>query len=117
LPKGANARLFEWERYGHFHYLIPVVPGKEYRVKLYFSEGWFGAGNGGPGGIGSRAFDVYCNGTTLLNDFDILKQQAGGTVVVTSYHVKPTAHGMLELNFTPVKNYALINAIEVEPEG
>jgi hypothetical protein len=117
LPKDANARLFEWERFGHFHYLIPVVPGKEYRVKLYFSEGWFGAGNGGFGGIGSRAFDVYCNGTTLLNDFDILKQQAGRTVVITSDHVKPTAHGMLELNFAPVKNYALINAIEVEPEG
>ena len=30
LPKVANARLFEWERYGAlFHYLIPVVAGKE----------------------------------------------------------------------------------------
>lgn len=117
LPKVANSRLFEWERYGHFHYFIPVVPGKEYTVRLYFSEGWFGVSNGGPGGIGSRVFDVYCNGTTLLKDFDILGAQKSGASVMTFNRVKPTAHGMLEIYFTPVKNYPLINAIEVEPEG
>jgi hypothetical protein len=37
--------------------------------------------------------------------------------VITADHVRPTAHGMLELYFTPVKNYPLINAIEVEAEG
>jgi hypothetical protein len=116
LPKVANSRLFEWERYGHFHYLIPVVAGKDYRVRMYYSEGWFGAGNGGPGGVGSREFDVYCNGTTLLKDFDILQEQNSSTVVITADHVKPTAHGMLQINFVPVKNYPLINAIEVEPE-
>jgi hypothetical protein len=116
LPKVANARLFEWERYGHFHYLIPVVAGKDYRMQLYFSEGWFGVGNGGPGGPGSRVFDVYCNGTTLLKDFDILQGQNGGAGVIAFDHVKATAHGMLELDFTPVKNYPLIDAIEIEPE-
>jgi hypothetical protein len=117
LPAGANSRLFEWERYGHFRYLIPVVAGKEYRVRLYFSEGWFGKSNGGPGGIGSRVFDVYCNGTTLLKDFDILRAENDGAAVITIEGVKPTAHGMLDLDFSPVKNYPLINAIEVEPEG
>jgi hypothetical protein len=116
LPKVANARLFEWERYGHFHYLIPVAAGKDYKMRLYFSEGWFGVGNGGPGGPGSRVFDVYCNGTTLLKDFDILQGQNGGAGVIAFDHVRPTAHGMLELDFTPVKNYPLIDAIEIEPE-
>jgi Malectin domain len=117
LPKVANPRLFEWERYGHFHYFIPVVAGKEYRVRLYFSEGWFGKSNGSPEGVGSRVFDVYCNGTSLLKGFDILQKQAGNAVVITADHVRPTAHGMLELYFTPVKNYPLINAIEVESGG
>jgi hypothetical protein len=117
LPKIANSRLFEWERYGHFHYRIPTVAGKEYKVRLYFSEGWFGVGNGGPGGAGSRVFDIYCDGTTLLRNFDILQSQENGVAVVTFDHVKPTAHGVLELDFTPVKNYPLINAIEVEPES
>jgi hypothetical protein len=116
LPKIANSRLFEWERYGHFRYSIPVVAGKEYRVKLYFSEGWFGKSNGGPGGVGSRMFDVYCDGMTLLKDFDILREQKDGAAIVTFNHVKPTAHGMLDLDFVPVKNYPLINAIEIDPE-
>jgi Malectin domain len=117
LPKVANARLFAWERYGHFRYMLPVVPGREYTLRMYFFEGWFGTKSGGTGGVGSRVFDVYCNGTTLLKDFDILQQQASGTATVIVHHVKPTAHGMLELYFAPVKNYPLINAIEVDPEN
>ena len=27
---------------------------------------------------GSREFDVFCNGITLLRDFDIYKEEAGG---------------------------------------
>ena len=84
---------------------------------MYFSEGWFGRSNGGPGGIGSRVFDVYSNGTTLLKDFDITRDQENGSVVVTFEHVKPTVHGMLDLYFTPNINYPLINAIEVESES
>ena len=116
LPKNENSKLFEWARYGHFHYRIPVVAGKDYKLHLYFSERWFGVINGGPGGQGSRVFDVYCNGKTLLKDFDILQSQNGGAAVMTFDHVKPTAHGMLELDFMPVKNYPLINAIEIDPE-
>ncbi len=96
--------------------MLPVVPGREYTVRMYFFEGWFGTKSGGMGGVGSRVFDVYCNGTTLAKDFDILQQQASGTATVNVHHVKPTAHGMLELSFAPVKNYPLINAIEVDPE-
>ena len=116
LPKVPNAKLFEWERYGHFRYQLPVVPGIKYSVTLYFSESWFGNGNGGNGGVGSRVFDVYCNGTVLLDHFDILKAQQTGTAIVTIPHVKPTAHGMLDLSFAPVTNYPLVNAIEVDPE-
>jgi hypothetical protein len=115
-PKVANSRLFEWERYGHFYYRLPVVPNQDYKVSLYFNEGWFGSENGGTGGIGSRIFNVYCNGSKLLSDFDILKEQRHGFVVATSRHVKSTAQGTLELFFAPSKNYPLINAIEVETE-
>jgi hypothetical protein len=117
LPSGPNARLFAWERYGHFHYLIPVVDGKEYRIRFYFSEEWFGRSNGGQGGIGSRVFDVYCNGTTLLKDFDIMKEQKDGATVMTLDRVKPTAHDMIDLEFSPIRNYPLFNAIEIVPEG
>ena len=117
LPKTADPRLFAWERYGHFEYAIPVATGRQYTVRLYFSEGWFGTSNGGPGGPGSRMFDVYCNGTTLLENFDILRDQHDGAAVVVSHHVKPTASGTLHLYFAPVINYPLINAISIEPES
>jgi len=117
LSNRADSRLYQWERYGHFHYSLPVSPGKPYTVRLYFSEGWFGQNNGGPGGVGSRIFDVYGDGTTLLKNYDILKQQKNGAVVETIHHVMSSSHGMLDLYFTPVENYALINAIEIEPEN
>ena len=117
LPRTADPRLFEWERYGHFQYAIPVPAGKEYTVRMYFSEGWFGTNSGGPGGEGSRVFDVFCNGKTLVEKFDILKERHEGTVVTISRHVKPTAAGVIHLDFEPVKNYPLVDAIEVDPES
>jgi hypothetical protein len=116
LPNIAESGLFQWERFGHFRYNLPVAPGREYAVTLYFSEAWFGAHGGGSGGVGSRVFDVYCNGTTLLKDFDILREQENGVAIKTFRHVKPTAQGKLELSFVPVTNYPLINAIEVVAE-
>ncbi len=117
LPRTADPRLFEWERYGHFQYAVPVATGQQYTVRLYFSEGWFGTSNGGPGGTGSRVFDVYCNGSTLLENFDILRDQHNGAVIVVSHHVKPTASGILNLYFQPIKNYPLVNAVSIEPES
>jgi hypothetical protein len=115
LPDVPDQGLFQWERFGHFRYNLPVAQGREYAVTLYFSEGWFGRG-GDSGGVGSRTFDVYCNGTTLLHEFDILREQANGVAVKTFRRVKPTAQGKIELSFVPVTNYPLINAIEVVAE-
>jgi hypothetical protein len=116
LPNVPNQGLFQWERFGRFRYNLPVVPGRRYIMTLYFSEGWFGAQGGGSGGVGSRVFDVFCNGTTLLRNFDILKEQQNNVVVKTFRDLEPTALGKLELSFSPVTNYPLVNAIEVVPE-
>ena len=116
LSGNPDAGLFQWERYGHFHYSIPVVAKHQYTVTLYFTEAWFGAPNGGPGGAGNRVFDVYGDGTTLLSDFDILQQQKSGIAKVSFHHVKPTAQDIIDLYFAPTTNYALVNAIEIEDE-
>jgi hypothetical protein len=111
----ADAGLYQWERFGHFSYSIPVAEGGLYTVILHFSETWFTPANS-LGGLGSRVFDVYCNGTTLLKGFDILKE-AGGVanqaVVRVFHHVPASPIGKVELTFVPIANYALINAIEV----
>lgn len=111
-------RLYQWERYGRFSYYLPVVDGKTYSVKLYFSEGYFGRDKLVSGGPGSRVFDVFANGRTLLKDFDILRETSPGhdSVVKTFSGIEPLNDGIIEVEFQPVHDYALVNAIEVTQE-
>jgi hypothetical protein len=64
-------------------------------------------------------FHVYCNGTALLNNFDIIEKAQGANrpVDVTFHHLKPNPQGKLLIQFIPVKNYAVVNAIEVVDES
>jgi hypothetical protein len=116
LSKFANGRLYEWHRFGHFHYVIPVATGGKYTLKLHFMEHWFGVQNGGIGGVGSRVFDVSCNGSMLLKEFDIFREAGSEPLVKTFQHIEPTAQGKIEIYFTPAVNYPSISAIEVIAE-
>ncbi|MGB8494322.1 MAG: malectin domain-containing carbohydrate-binding protein [Candidatus Acidiferrum sp.] len=116
LSKITDGRLYEWHRFGHFHYVVPVVTGGEYTLKLYFMEHWFGAKNGGIGGVGSRVFDVSCNGSMLLKGFDIFREVGSEPLVKSFPHIEPTPQGKIEIYFTPAVNYPSISAIEVIPE-
>jgi hypothetical protein len=114
----ADPDLYGGERYGHFSYVIPVPEGS-YRLTLYFAEAYFGSQDNRSGGIGSRVFDLYCNGQALLRDFDVYRE-AGGThraLVKTFHGLRANPQGQLALDFVPVKNYAMINAIEVVDES
>jgi len=115
LSKVTDGRLYEWHRFGHFHYVIPVATGK-YTVKLYFMEHWFGVQNGGIGGVGSRVFDVSCNGSMLLKRFDIFREAGSSPLIKSFPHIEPTPQGKIEIYFTPDVNYPSISAIEVIPE-
>jgi len=116
VVKSEQSGLYASHRIGNFRYVIPVFPHDKYRVRLYFQEPWFGKENNGIGGPGSRVFDVWCNGTVLLKDFDILSEGGSRPVAKTFDNVQATAQGKIELIFSPVVNYPLINAIEVLPE-
>ncbi len=113
----ADPGLYQSYRVGHFNYSIPVIEGRRYAVKLYFSEPFF-TQDRPESGIGSRVFDVYCDGTTLLKSFDIVKEARGGNcALVRVFHGIPASpQGKIDLDFVPVVNYALINAIEVVEE-
>ena len=116
LSKVNDGRLYEWHRFGHFHYAMPVVTGNKYTLRLHFMEHWFGVQNGGIGGVGSRVFDVSCNGTMLLKGFDIFREASSAPLVKSFQHIEPTPQGKIEIYFTPAANYASISAIEVIPE-
>ena len=111
-------RLYQWERYGRFGYYLPVVEGKTYSIKLYFSEGYFGPDKLVSGGPGSRVFDVFANGRTLLQNFDILSEASPGhdSVVKVFSGIAPLNDGVIEVEFQPIHDYALVNAIEVTQE-
>jgi hypothetical protein len=91
-----------------------VAEGR-YRVKLMFCEGHFGSHNSGAGGLGSRVFDVFCNGVALLKGFDIFKEAGGeGRPVDKTFSgIRPTAQGKIVLTFVPVAGMACVNGIEV----
>jgi Malectin domain len=106
--------LYASERWGHFSYAIPVAEGR-YRVTLKFCEGHYGKKNPGGGGLGSRIFDVYCNGVALMRNFDIFKEAGGeGRPIDRIFsNVRPNAQGKILLTFVPTRGMACVNGIEV----
>ena len=109
--------LFANERYGHFSYAIPVAPGT-YTVNLYFAETYWGPDNAGGGGPGQRLFNVFCNGSALLYNFDILKEVGPDRALIKRFRgLQANAQGKLNIEFVPVVNYASVYAIEVLDEG
>jgi len=113
-----DPKLYAQERYGHFTYSIPVVPNSRYTLVLHFAELYWVPDASGKIGIGSRVFRVYCNGTTLLDNFDIFKEAGSLHALTKTFtHLRPTPEGKIDLTFDPVVNYATISAIEVIDEG
>jgi hypothetical protein len=109
-----DTALYTSERWGNFTYAVPVAEGR-YRVTLKFCEGHYGHHNTGVGGVGSRVFDVYCNGVALLRNFDIFKEAGGeGRPLDRSFSgLRPNAQGKIILSFVPISGMACVNAIEV----
>jgi hypothetical protein len=116
LSKVTDGRLYEWHRFGHFHYIVPVATGGKYTLRLYFMEHWFGVQNGGIGGVGSRVFDISCNGSMLLKGFDIFREAGSEPLVKSFQHIEPTPQGKIEIYFTPNVNYPSVSAVEVISE-
>jgi|HubBroStandDraft_1064217.scaffolds.fasta_scaffold00214_16 hypothetical protein len=112
-----DADLFANERYGHFSYAIPVASGV-YAANMYFAETYWGKENEGGGGVGQRVFDIYCNGSAVVRNLDILKEAAPNHALVRRFRgLRPTAQGKLNFEFVPVVNYASVFAIEVLDES
>lgn len=112
-----DPELFGAERFGHFSYAIPVDRRGRYTVILHFAEFYHGPQLPGGGGTGSRIFHVFCNGQTLLRDFDIYKEVGSRRVVSKTFpNIIPSAQGKINLMFEPVINNATVSGIEVIEE-
>jgi len=114
----SDPKLYAQERFGHFTYSIPVDAHGRYTIVLHFAELYWIPDGSGKIGVGSRVFRVYCNGSTLLDNFDIFKEVGSlHALTKTFYHIRPSTEGKLDLTFEPIKNFATISAIEVIDEG
>ena len=110
--------LYAQERYGHFSYSIPVDTRGRYTLVLHFAELYWVPNSFNSVGVGSRVFRVYCNGSTLLDNFDIFKEAGTMHALTKTFnHLRPSAEGKLDLTFEPIVNYATISAIEVIDES
>jgi len=101
-----------------FGYNIPVSASGSYTVKLHFLEPYYGAPGGKTTGlVGARVFHVDVEGQRVLSNYDIYAQDGAGKAVVKTFENVSVADGMLSLDFTSVKNNAIISAIEVIPNS
>jgi hypothetical protein len=113
-----DPNLYAQERYGHFTYSIPVDTHGRYTLVLHFAELYWVPDPNHAIGVGNRIFRVYCNGSTLLDNFDIYKE-VGSMHALTKmfHHLQPSTEGKLDLTFEPIVNYGTISAIEVIDES
>lgn len=97
--------------------MIPAAEGR-YRLTLRFAEIYCGRSNRG-GGVGSRVFDVYCNGQPLLRNFDIFKEAGRENFALDKvFHgLQRNAQGNLTISFVSLKDYPSVRAIEVVDES
>ena len=106
------------ECFGHFTYSILVGTRGRYTLVLHFAELYWVPNHADSVGVGSRVFRIYCNGSTMLDNFDILKVAVSlHDLTKTFTHLRPSPEGKLDLTFEPIVNYATVSAIEVIDES
>jgi hypothetical protein len=112
-----DPELYAVERFGRFSFALPADSGT-YALSLHFVEEFVGAGNpSGGGGVGTREFDVFCNGVALARSFDIYKEAGMNRLLVKTFHgLKPNSQGKLVVEFVPVHDYASLYALELVDE-
>ncbi len=105
--------LYQSERWGNtFSYNLPVANGK-YQVILHFAEIYFGIA--GRAGANSRVFNVAIENQPKLTNYDIFVRAGGALKAIQESFLLEVTDGVLNINFTSVKDNAKISAIEVIP--
>jgi hypothetical protein len=118
VTNAAPASVYQTERWGAHSYTFgSLTVGRTYTVRMHFAEIWFGTGNPGGGGVGSRIFNVNLNGSPVLQNFDILAVAgAPNKANVQQFTVTANTSGQIVVQLaTGSANYPKISAIEILP--
>ncbi|HEX4770215.1 MAG TPA: malectin domain-containing carbohydrate-binding protein [Bryobacteraceae bacterium] len=106
----APQAVYQSERYGAFTYTVPNLAAEsQYVVRLHFAEFHYTTS-------GKRIFNVAINGTTVLQNFDIVAAAgAANKAVVRQFTVTADASGQIVITFmNGSADYAKISGIEVK---
>ncbi|MCM0619953.1 PKD domain-containing protein [Nocardioides bruguierae] len=111
VPSSTPASVFDSEAWSYSDspratWTFPVTAGTDVEVRLYFANRYSGTST-----VGSRVFDVQVEGTTVLNDFDIVA--AAGDQTGTMRAVDLVSDGSITVDLSHVTENPLINAIEI----
>jgi len=102
-----NPQLYQTERWGAFHYDIPVNNGN-YTVILNFAEINPNAG--------TRVFNVSLNGTQVLTNFNIAGEVGNYTVDDKTFPVT-VSNNDLNVTLTAITQAPKLNGIEILPQA
>ena len=105
--------LYQSYRAGNFSYNFSVVNGS-YQVVLHFNEVWDGK-IPGKKGVGTRTFNVKAEGIAKLTNYDVFARAGAASRAVRETILADVTDQMLNLEFIPVNNAAIVSAIEVIP--
>jgi len=94
------------DRYGLVTYMVRV-PNGNYNVKLMFTEKVWDE-------PGIRIFDVYIEGSRLIDNLDIYNHAGFRTAYESSFSNIDVNDGILEIHFCAEEDNALINGIVIE---
>ncbi|NKI31952.1 malectin domain-containing carbohydrate-binding protein [Croceivirga thetidis] len=100
-----------------FGYELPLVNG-QYEVTLYFTEIFWGLGT--RPGVGARVFDVQLEGSTVLDDFDIVADSGAGVAVSKTFTIT-VLDGQFDLYLESLgsdgANQPTLSGIEIVSQG
>lgn len=98
--------IYRSERYGLVTYNVRLHNGI-YNVRLMFAENYFTQ-------AGKRIFDVYVEGSRVLQDFDIFNLVGSNTAYLKEVNNVVVSDGELNIHFATKIDNALINGIVIE---
>ncbi|HRQ44901.1 MAG TPA: GH116 family glycosyl hydrolase [Candidatus Goldiibacteriota bacterium] len=106
-PAGQGT-LYQTERWGMSAYTFNNIPFGTYDITLKFAETYSGAYS-----VGARVFDVFIEGTRVLDNLDIYAEAGASTALDKVFNAVQVSDGVLNISFSASVDNANITAIEV----